>query len=341
MYALLILPILVSGFICLTMQKKNYWRLHRYDGQYLYLKAAQHGMYHLLIAMVLSFLLKNISLNFSHQIPSPLCFFTIPYSGASIIDTRVAQIYKEQCRIHYHIDPALASILAESIENIHKNEKKSPTNNTKIRNIELAWLICISFMSIVSAFTVSSLTKLSSCIKNITASYIYKQKNLADLTAMNEIFKDSPLDRIFFYSLLKKKVVLISLSSRKVYVGIIKSMGEPTESNGTNQEISLMPLMSGYREKDTLNIMFTNNYNYQESTSESGLKENDFEIVIDSSIIETASLFDFSEYEKINTNMESKHEVEKETTKNKKSILLIGLDKISKAMRSHSKKILP
>lgn len=336
MYALLILPILVSGFICLTMQKKNYWRLHRYDGQYLYLKAAQHGIYHLFIAMVLSFFLKNISLTFSHQIPSHLCSFTVPYSGANIIDSRAVQIYKEQCNIHYYMDPALASILADSIKSIHNKEQNSSAN-TKIRNIELAWLICISFMSIASAFTISLLTKLSSYIKNKVAMYIYKQNNLADLTSMNEIFKDSPLDRIFFYSLLRKKVVLISLSSRKIYVGIIKSMGEPTESNGTNQEISLMPLMSGYRDKDTLNIMFTNNYNYQESTKENNLKENNFEIVIDSSIIETASLFDFTEYEKINTNMNKQNEknLEKEKLppKDKKTNIFSSLAKIKKILQ--------
>lgn len=336
MYALLILPILVSGFICLTMQKKNYWRLHRYDGQYLYLKAAQHGIYHLFIAMVLSFFLKNISLTFSHQIPSHLCSFTVPYSGANIIDSRAVQIYKEQCNIHYYMDPALASILADSIKSIHNKEQNSSAN-TKIRNIELAWLICISFMSIASAFTISLLTKLSSYIKNKVAMYIYKQNNLADLTSMNEIFKDSPLDRIFFYSLLRKKVVLISLSSRKIYVGIIKSMGEPTESNGTNQEISLMPLMSGYRDKDTLNIMFTNNYNYQESTKENNLKENNFEIVIDSSIIETASLFDFTEYEKINTNMNNQNEKnlgkEKLPPKDKETNIFSSLAKIKKILQ--------
>lgn len=319
------------------MQKKNYWRLHRYDGQYLYLKAAQHGIYHLFIAMALSFFLKNISLTFSHQIPPHLCSFTVPYSGENIIDSRAVQIYKEQCNIHYYMDPALASILADSIKSIHNKEQNSSAN-TKIRNIELAWLICISFMSIASAFTISLLTKFSSCIKNKTAIYIYKQNNLADLTSMNEIFKDSPLDRIFFYSLLRKKVVLISLSSRKIYVGIIKSMGEPTESNGTNQEISLMPLMSGYRDKDTLNIMFTNNYNYQEPTKENSLKENDFEIVIDSSIIETASLFDFSEYEKINTNMnkqnESNLEKEKSPPKDKKSNIFSSLAKIKKFCNS-------
>lgn len=320
------------------MQKKNYWRLHRYDGQYLYLKAAQHGIYHLFIAMVLSFFLKNISLTFSHQIPSHLCSFTVPYSGANIIDSRAVQIYKEQCNIHYYMDPALASILADSIKSIHNKEQNSSAN-TKIRNIELAWLICISFMSIASAFTISLLTKLSSYIKNKVAMYIYKQNNLADLTSMNEIFKDSPLDRIFFYSLLRKKVVLISLSSRKIYVGIIKSMGEPTESNGTNQEISLMPLMSGYRDKDTLNIMFTNNYNYnyQESTKENNLKENNFEIVIDSSIIETASLFDFTEYEKINTNMNKQNEknLEKEKLppKDKKTNIFSSLAKIKKILQ--------
>jgi hypothetical protein len=38
---------------------------------------------------------------------------------------------------------------------------------------------------------------------------------------------------------------MISLEDRKVYVGKVIDMGEPTETNGIDQDISIMPLMSG------------------------------------------------------------------------------------------------
>lgn len=61
MYALLILPILVSGFLCLTMQQEEYWRLHRYDGQYLYLKVAQQGLKHFFIALIIGLFMRDMT----------------------------------------------------------------------------------------------------------------------------------------------------------------------------------------------------------------------------------------------------------------------------------------
>ncbi|HEE1103573.1 TPA: hypothetical protein R6449_005191, partial [Klebsiella pneumoniae] len=43
MIALLLIPILVSGYILVVANLYHYYQLHRYDGQLLYLKVAAHG----------------------------------------------------------------------------------------------------------------------------------------------------------------------------------------------------------------------------------------------------------------------------------------------------------
>ncbi|NQF21222.1 hypothetical protein FCI58_18845, partial [Enterobacter hormaechei] len=43
MFALLLIPILVSGYILVVANLYHFYQLHRYDGQLLYLKVAAHG----------------------------------------------------------------------------------------------------------------------------------------------------------------------------------------------------------------------------------------------------------------------------------------------------------
>ncbi|MDK3052662.1 hypothetical protein [Klebsiella michiganensis] len=105
------------------------------------------------------------------------------------------------------------------------------------------------------------------------------------------ILKDSPLDSLLFGASLGKGKdisVMLSLSDRKIYVGKIASMGEPSETKGPDQEIEMIPLMSGYRDKDTLTVKFTTHYN---------LLDDDVILVIKQDEINSATLFSFRHYE--------------------------------------------
>lgn len=55
-------------------------------------------------------------------------------------------------------------------------------------------------------------------------------------------------------------MILVTLKCNKVYVGVITRLSEPNESDGPIQEISLLPLMSGFRETESRWINFINNY---------------------------------------------------------------------------------
>ena len=68
------------------------------------------------------------------------------------------------------------------------------------------------------------------------------------------------LDDLLFRLSIENKNVMLMMDDRKVYVGKIISMGEPSETQGMDQDISIMPLMSGYRDKDTLRVNFTTDY---------------------------------------------------------------------------------
>lgn len=295
MYALLVLPILISGFICLILQPTEYWRLHRYDGQHLYLKAAEKGIRYFLFAAFISFYLKDFTIHISGKLPGYTCesngkthsksdLYTSSFFNLSFIDN---------CTYDSKVDPAMATAVGDKLNVFSHSE----VNKKRDRNIEYAWILCVSILSILSAYISSLLFIMYGRLVNRTARKIdakYADRNIYQLYKMSKILKGSPLDNLFFESIKTRKPVLISLSSRKVYVGLIISMGEPNESEGLGQEIVILPIMSGYRDKDTLSIDFTNDY--------AEFQDNDVNVVIDSSSIESASWFDFSCYGKVNKN---------------------------------------
>lgn len=99
------------------------------------------------------------------------------------------------------------------------------------------------------------------------------------------------MDKLFFESWLHSKPIMLSLDSRKIYVGIVTSLGELNESNGMDQDIAIVPLMSGYREENTLKIKFVTYYKTIDT---------DLNTVIRQDLIQTATQFDFNAYNKLN-----------------------------------------
>lgn len=109
------------------------------------------------------------------------------------------------------------------------------------------------------------------------------------LMVMATIFKDSPLDDFLFKSAINQDFVMLHMNDRKAYVGVISTMGEPNETQGADQEIAIKPIMSGYRNKDTLTVTFTTQY------KEAGA---DVVLIIRQDEIVSATKFDFEVYEK-------------------------------------------
>lgn len=229
MFALLILPILISGFISLSLSPKKRLLLHRYDGQLLYLKAAKIGFRYFLITLLLIWIFKDPELDLIYT------------------DIKISTI-----------DFPMVTHLANFISSAKNESKVTP------ETLEASWLISISFITIIFSYIIQLFVMFSLKIQNMIANKkitLLKQNNdIARIAILGKFFSDSPIDYMFYESFKKRKPILVTLKSRKVYVGIVNKLGEPNESKEPNQEISLVTAISGYRDKDSLEVIFTNNY---------------------------------------------------------------------------------
>ncbi len=151
-----------------------------------------------------------------------------------------------------------------------------------------AFVLLTSILSVFSPIIYTGLDFLRLFIKlrtitisNINAYYLFK------------LFKDSPLDNLLSWATLGQekydRLVRIDLMDRRVYVGSVISMGEPTETEGADQEIIITPLVSGYRHKDSLKVIYTNDYS--KKTSEN------IELIIKQDQIISATRFSFQVHE--------------------------------------------
>ncbi len=246
MFLLLILPILVSGFIVCNTNPSYFYRLHRYEGQYLYLKSAHLGSISLLV-------FTSIALFLNRFFPSSIL---------------IAEI-----EISLGIVSGIKSLLAGI----------AYTNNDADLT-SFSWIIVISVGAILYSY-------LWSLVAYIRLRFLYGNIGRAKILLMGQILSDSPLDKLLFESFVYSKPLMLTLDSRKVYVGTISSLGEPNESEGMDQEVSIIPLISGVRCKDKMTVEFHTNYD---------LVQSDMNIVIRQEQILTASWFDFDVYEKLN-----------------------------------------
>lgn len=219
MLLLLILPILISGFIVLHIHPVYFYKLHRYEGQYLYLRSAQLGFICFLVSSLLA-------LTFSKYFPDSLFICSLEIS-------------------FYLLGFIKSLLLATDVFDNNKNESA----------LQFSWIILITILTLLYPYLWRTLSLFWLRLKyrtNDAQVYIY---------IMSNILKDSPLDELLFKaSYTRSMLLMLSLSNRKVYVGKIMSMGEPNETEGPDQEITIIPVVSGYREEENLKVKLLTNY---------------------------------------------------------------------------------
>ena len=243
-----------QSFIHLSQYPKEKLKLHRYDGQLLYLKSAKHGVVYLLITSLLCFLLKDFVIA-SHSF-QPVTW------------------------------------LVDIIKSRDLNKEKISTSE-----VQFAWLLVISFLTIIFSYFCTYLAQLYTFSLDALSEKYYGNK-VQSISYLGDILKDSPIDSLFYNSFSNLKPILITLKSKKVYVGIVNQLGEPNESSLPNQEISIVPALSGYRSSDKLKVIFTNDYDELDSN------ENDISTIIKVCEIETTSWFNAEVYERVNGNVD-------------------------------------
>lgn len=125
-------------------------------------------------------------------------------------------------------------------------------------------------------------------------SYTMAWVNIRSNEYLDIVKKEDGILNIAIRSMVENKTVKISLKSRKVYVGFIK--GEYL--NGTDLDnIVILPMLSGYRDKDKLRVSF--DCNYMTVYLENNITNlDDFRLVIKMDEVESISLFDVSYYKK-------------------------------------------
>ncbi|MEE4407815.1 MULTISPECIES: hypothetical protein [unclassified Serratia (in: enterobacteria)] len=141
-------------------------------------------------------------------------------------------------------------------------------------------------------------------------------KNFKDPQKRVEIFREiaahSAIENILLESIERGLLLLVTLKSRKVYVGMID---EARFNQLDTNTLVLIPFMSGYRHKDTLTYCVEHNYvdHYQSQgitlTSEP-LSVYQFRHVLPFDQIESFSLFNVDTYETFQEIIKQKKELE-------------------------------
>jgi hypothetical protein len=267
MSLILLLPILVSGFTYCNKRYTQFIKLHRYQGQYLYLKSVKYGLFIVLIsAGILSYL--------SHLFP------TCTQLVDSFLNRHISSI------IPHHPDLDINEI----------------TSYTKITVLSIVFSYMLAFsLNFINILTKVGFplpldtgngngVKLLSLFRNWWESIGYNWRDTKILLSC-DILSDSPLDKIFIdaYSLVEE--ILITTDSGKVYVGFIANLAEPNESKGIDQEIKIIPTCSGYRDSITKKVIFNTYYPEEDTNSY---------IIIKQDLIISASPFSKEIYDQVN-----------------------------------------
>ncbi|EMH1211677.1 TPA: hypothetical protein ACIC9P_003068 [Morganella morganii] len=117
---------------------------------------------------------------------------------------------------------------------------------------------------------------------------------------VNAVHND-PFESMLIEASVRSFPVIVTLSSRKIYVGLIIC---PKFEHGKTEYIQLLPLLSGYRNQDDLTVSITTNYrqHYIDNGIASdigvGLSISDFRTLVPKEEVEGVSFFDVNTYTK-------------------------------------------
>ena len=213
---LIIVPLLVSGYMVCIRHPFFYVRLHRFQGQLLYLQVARMGM----ACLIVSTLLSAAILAMSKQ-ALPILGHLVATDYSNYLGTLLVQL----------------DIASE----------KNGTLWVFLMQVGLTALVIPFFWS---AFYVGAKKKILQLETDV---------QLHTLLALG-VLEGTPFRILLRESIVQCRPCIFSLNDRKVYVGIVLFAGTPTESEGVDHAFTLIPILSGYRDKDTLEVTLNTHY---------------------------------------------------------------------------------
>jgi len=243
MFLLLILPILISGYIVFTKHPYNFYRLHRYDGQLLYLESAKYGFMCTVSSGLIVLLLNKYA-------PQEIELFStvLNVDLYNFVHSLILPIaHGDAQKLSWIVLITLGSISISYIYALWGSVRLS--------------LKVIDIIDLLSKRRITLSFKRRKWLRREDESSL-SLKERAKIVLMSSILKDSPMDALFYKSyLVDGFYLMITMDDRKVYIGRVISLGEPNESEGMDQEITITPYASGYRDKNTLGVTLTTKYN--------------------------------------------------------------------------------
>jgi hypothetical protein len=235
---LLILPILVSGYLVCMRHPYYFSRLHRYDGQLLYLLVAKLGLF----CLFFSFVACSLSLYVFEQYQW--------FDYQKMIETKLIDLG--------YVDNVHAALYAFMVQ-----------VGVISVFIPLPWTI----LARIFGFVKGRFTGFES------AKAYYLTKGLLD----------TPLGKLMYRSISagERAIIMVTMTDRKVYIGHVSGLGEPSERESPHSMFTFVPNYSGYRDKDTLKLKITTTY-----PQDVGIK-----IVLREENISTATPWNFDQWE--------------------------------------------
>ena len=122
-----------------------------------------------------------------------------------------------------------------------------------------------------------------------------------DRFLLRSAINNNDFELLLAYSVEANMPIMFTLSDRKVYVGWVVRAPNPVE---VRKAIRMLPMLSGYRDSETLIVEFTTDYydalqaiQGKEDSALEHLNESDFEIVIQQDAIISAHPFDLDAYQ--------------------------------------------
>ncbi|MDF4941722.1 hypothetical protein [Vibrio parahaemolyticus] len=130
----------------------------------------------------------------------------------------------------------------------------------------------------------------------------YNVDRVRQLNMLQHVVRENPLESFITKATLSfvnddedSQVVCITLSSRKVYIGFC--VGGNNVLHGNLEHVGIIPIRSGFRDKDDLSLVITNNY--ESYFLEQSVNIGEFIILIPTSEITSYQNFDLVAYEAI------------------------------------------
>lgn len=124
-----------------------------------------------------------------------------------------------------------------------------------------------------------------------TSFFIWAQNKRTDkASALYDVFQKDDLSKTILTSMIEEKPLQITLDNRKAYVGYVLDTVEPL---GDVSYLTILPMMSGYRDSETLELALSNDYFASAEDFEKAGKSSpeDFGIVIPRSKIVSCHIF--------------------------------------------------